>query len=319
VVGCGVSGLSCGIRLLEQQFQVTIVARDLPPQTTSNIAAAIWYPYQVQPADRALIWGQVSLEEFYELAARGEGGVSLVHLVELFNQSMPDPWWQKAVRGFNRLSPPDLPSGYQHGFLVEVPIIETQVYLPYLMARFQHLGGQIEQRHVSSLAQLSEETPLIINCAGLGAGAIAHDPQVYPIRGQIVRVAAVGLARAYITEANPEAPAYIIPRQNDCILGGTAQPHDWNLDADEPTAQRILTQCRQLAPALRQATVLEHLVGLRPGRTEVRLESEWLSPQCAVVHNYGHGGAGFTLSWGCAQEVVELAMHIGNPLFSQVY
>jgi D-amino-acid oxidase len=72
-------------------------------------------------------------------------------------------------------------------------------------------------------------------------------------------------------------------------------------------AEAIRERCIALVPALKDATVLEHKVGLRPGRKEVRLELEPLANNRAVIHNYGHGGAGFTLSWGCAAEVADRA------------
>jgi len=100
--------------------------------------------------------------------------------------------------------------------------------------------------------------------------------------------------------------AYIVPRADACLLGGTHESGDWRLDADPETAQGILSRCRQILPALEHAQVVEHKVGLRPGRDEVRLELEPVNDTCAIVHNYGHGGAGFTLSWGCADDVVNL-------------
>lgn len=99
---------------------------------------------------------------------------------------------------------------------------------------------------------------------------------------------------------------YIIPRQDGVILGGTAQAGDWDLAVDGETAVTIRQNCLQLEPRLQDAEILEHRVGLRPGRPEVRLETQPLTPTCTVIHNYGRGGAGFTLSWGCADEVVML-------------
>ncbi|MFM7282729.1 MAG: FAD-dependent oxidoreductase [Planctomycetia bacterium] len=66
----------------------------------------------------------------------------------------------------------------------------------------------------------------------------------------------------------------------------------------------IIERCARLEPGLRDATVLGTSVGLRPARSAVRLEPE-SSPAGRIVHNYGHGGAGVTLSWGCAQEVAQ--------------
>jgi D-amino-acid oxidase len=71
-------------------------------------------------------------------------------------------------------------------------------------------------------------------------------------------------------------------------------------------ATGILRRCVALEQRLAEAAVLEHRVGLRPGRPEVRLKRENLGNGAPCIHNYGHGGSGVTLSWGCAEEVMEL-------------
>lgn len=310
VVGCGVSGLSCGIRLLERGFSVTIVAERLPPQTTSDIAPAFWYPFKAFPLERVQSWGQLSLEEFYRLMAEPEAGVSAATLVELFPTPTPTPWWAGLVRRCQSIPASELPPGYQAGFQAEVPLIETPRYMPYLLARFRRLGGQIEQRRVTHLSDLSESGRVLVNCAGLGARELGSDDTIYPIRGQIIRVRQPGLDRQIINALSGPALTYIVPRSQDCILGGTAEEHHWSVIPEPATAAAIMQRAQELAPSLALADVLEHLVGLRPGRKEVRLELERLGPDCAVIHNYGHGGAGFTLSWGCAQEVAELAAKV---------
>ncbi len=309
ILGSGVSGLTCGIRLLEAGFGVTIVARDLPLDTTSNRAAAIWYPYAAYPRDRVLAWGRVTLDEFYRLMDEQDSGVSAVTVCELFDQPTPDPWWRDVVRRFAHTSTADLPSGYQDGYTVELPLIETPIYLRYLMRRFADAGGTIEQRAVSTLDELFGENRLVVNCAGLGAREVAHDNEVYPIRGQTVRVRRTpAMRRWWLDEEGHNALLYIIPRSQDCILGGTGQEGDWSLDVNPDTAADILRKCQSLEPALKDAEIIEHRVGLRPGRKTVRVELEPVGNECAVIHNYGHGGAGFTLSWGCADEVAQLAL-----------
>jgi D-amino-acid oxidase len=76
----------------------------------------------------------------------------------------------------------------------------------------------------------------------------------------------------------------------------------WDLDVDPATESAILARGRALVPALEHAAIVSHAVGLRPGRSEVRLETV-RRPGGIIVHNYGHGGGGVTLSWGCADEV----------------
>ena len=307
VVGFGVSGLSSGIRLLQRGFAVTIVARDLPPHTTSNVAAAIWYPYKAYPIERVLRWSRHTLATFYGLMAEPAAGVAAVTLIELLERPAPAPWWREAVRRFRPARPEELPPGYGGGYCVEVPFIETSAYMAYLLQQFQELGGRVEQRTITSLAELQAQNRLIVNCSGIGARRLAGDETLYPIRGQIVRVSAPAARRYFIDEAGPGALAYVIPRRHDCILGGTAGEDDWNLDIDPEKALEILRKCRAIEPALAGAEILEHQVGLRPGRHQVRLELEPVGERCAVIHNYGHGGAGFTLSWGCAEEVATLA------------
>ncbi|HEX3035049.1 MAG TPA: FAD-dependent oxidoreductase [Thermodesulfobacteriota bacterium] len=309
ILGCGVSGLSCGISLLERNFSVTIVAHTLPPNTTSNAAGAIWFPYKSYPEGRVLGWGRFSFNEYLKLKEIAGTGVSFIKLILPFEHKVIDPEWKDIVHNFHRISQEELPQGYSDGYVVEVPIIETPVYVQYLMKRFTGLGGKVQKtdKEISELSELYPDKKLIVNCSGLGARKICGDKEVYPIRGQVVRTSNPGIKRSIIIEDGPLALSYIMPRGKDCILGGTAEENEWSLEINPDTAQEILNKCQQLEPSLRNADILEHKVGLRPGRKEVRLELEQVSAECAVIHNYGHGGAGFTLSWGCAEEVAELA------------
>jgi D-amino-acid oxidase len=160
---------------------------------------------------------------------------------------------------------------------------------------------------VQSLHEVGAGADLVVNCAGLGARELIGDGAVYPVRGQIVRVTNPGLTLSVRDEHHPGGRAYVHPRQDDCILGGTLDEGRWDTTVDMAVGAAIIERCWDLVPALRGARVLEHVVGLRPGRSTVRLEEdEPLSSGARVVHNYGHGGAGVTLSWGCAREVVAL-------------
>lgn len=307
IIGCGVIGLTTGIRLLESGRAVTIVARDLPPRTTSNVAAAVWFPYHVLPFDRVLDWSLTSLDVYYALAADPATGISLMTFIDLFDEAAPDPWWCRAVRTFRRPSPGELPAGYADGHVAEVPLIETPVFMGWLEERFRALGGRVEQRDVGDLRRLAAERGLVVNCSGLGARRLAGDDSVYPVRGQIIRVSRPpGVDRVLFDEHGHLAFAYVIPRRTEVVLGGTAGEDDWNTAVDPATAGEIMAKCLQLAPELANARVIEHLVGLRPGRPSVRLEVERLNDGPAIIHNYGHGGAGFTLAWGCADEALAL-------------
>ena len=312
VIGCGVSGLSCGIRLLEAGFSVQIWARDLPPRTTSNVAAAVWYPYKAYPEHLVVGWSASSYADFVQLAQAPESGVTQRVGIEIFPWAAEDPWWRAAVPSFRHAKASELPDGYRDGYVFEAPVIEMPVYLAYLIRRFESLGGQITVRSLASVDEAFAQCDRVIDCAGLGARELVGDATLVPIRGQVVRVAQVGIERFWLDDYGPGGVTYIVPRANDCILGGTADEGSEDLTPDPATAAAIIARCVALEPRLRHAEILEHKVGLRPGRPAVRLEAEQWAPGKLLIHNYGHGGAGVTLSWGCAAEVVGLAEGLGD-------
>src|SRR5688500_939079 len=114
---------------------------------------------------------------------------------------------------------------------------------------------------------------------------------MFPIRGQVVRVSPLASGQFALDGGEPEATAltYVIPRSTDCIVGGTAERGNGSLEVDQRVAERILARAKELVPELNGCSVLEHRVGLRPGRPEVRLERGRLTDGRTVVHNYGHG------------------------------
>jgi D-amino-acid oxidase len=122
-----------------------------------------------------------------------------------------------------------------------------------------------------------------------------------------VRTERLGIERFLLDDSNAESISYVLPRVTDCILGSTVEPGREDCASDPQATEAILARCAVLEPRLRRARVLGVAVGLRPGRPEVRLEAEEPRPGQLLVHDYGHGGAGVTLSWGCANEVLELA------------
>ena len=306
VVGCGVIGLTAAITLREAGFGVRIVTAELPPATTSSVAAAIWYPYKAYPEDRVLSWGRRAYEVFEELSDDPKSGVLMREGVEIYRRRTPDPWWAEAVSRVRRCTEDELPPGYVDGHAFVAPIVEMPVYLSYLMDRFAAAGGTVQRRALSSLDEVAGEAGVVVNCVGLGARELVGDPSLQPIRGQVVRVSNPGLTRFTLDEDDPEGVTYIVPRSDDCILGGTADDDQWALEPDPQTAAGILDRCARLEPSLARAEILEHKVGLRPGRPAIRLERENGPTDTTVIHNYGHGGSGVTLSWGCAEEVLSL-------------
>jgi len=299
VVGAGVVGLSVAVRLAEAGISTDVLARDLPMETTSSVAAALWYPYRALPYDRVLGWAQRSYEVFAELAdTQPDAGVRMRTGTELLRRPQPDPWWASAVPALRRCC--DLPPGYRDGWSFAAPVIDMAGYLPWLRARLERAGGTLTR---VALTRLPDRPGVVVNCSGLAARLLAADSSVTPLRGQVVYVEQFGLERWTLDE---DGPTYVIPRLRNVVLGGTDVPDDWDTQPRPEVAEAILARAVALVPELAGARVVGHRVGLRPVRPSVRLEVEQRPAGNTVVHCYGHGGAGVTLSWGCADEVFAL-------------
>jgi D-amino-acid oxidase len=296
VVGAGVVGLSCAVRLLEAGHRVDVVARDLPRETTSAVAAAIWYPYHALPQERVTAWAARSYPVFEALARESETGVRMVAGTEVLRVPEPDPWWASAVPSLDHET--SLPEGYAAGWTFVTPLIEMPVYLEWLSRRIVELGGTLTRLNVRDLPQ---GAGAVVNCSGLGARLLGSDRSVEPASGQVVYVEQFGLDRWWLDGGSEDGPTYVIPRSRDVVVGGTDVEGDWSRTPSPDVAAAILARATRLVPGLARARVIRHKVGLRPVRPSVRLERDG-----RVVHCYGHGGAGVTLSWGCAEEVAAL-------------
>jgi D-amino-acid oxidase len=305
VIGAGVIGLSSGIRLLEQGYPVTLFARDLINNLASRGAPAIWEPYKALPIESILRWARTSLEIYKEFAPAS--GVQPIDLQELYHVDMGYPLWSKILDIHHELSAAQLPPEYARGFLTQTFLIDTTIYLDYLMDQFRKLGGQIFQKEFTQLQEVASSFPIIINCSGLGSCHLVPDPETFPIRGQYLITEKVpALNKISFATQNDENYILIVPRINDCYIGGTTIDHEWSNEVDATLSQQLLAQAQVLEPALKNVKVLDNIVCLRPGRKAVRLERETLPDQRTVIHNYGHGGSGITVSWGCAADVVTL-------------
>jgi D-amino-acid oxidase len=222
------------------------------------------------------------------------------------------PRWADAVGEVRAAQADELPPGYAAGLCFTVPLVEMPLYLPYLLGDVLRRGADVLERRVDDLDALLELRPdVVVNAAGIAAAALAGDATIYPVRGQIVRVVNPGLTLSVRDEHHPGGRAYVHPRSQDCILGGTLEPGRWDTDPDPEETAAILRRCADIVPALVDARVIESRAGLRPGRRTVRLEIDHTLLPVPVIHNYGHGGAGITLSWGCAEEVTAIVARLG--------
>ncbi|MFH8984065.1 FAD-dependent oxidoreductase [Streptomyces varsoviensis] len=309
VIGGGVIGLTTAIVLAESGRRVEVWSRDAAADTTSAVAGGLWWPYRIEPEEAVGPWSLRSLEVQTELAADpDETGVRLVDGVQGGLDVTELGPWARHLRGLRPSSAEELPHGYEKGLRARVPIIDMGSHLAYLRRRLEAAGGTVAVRAVSSLADAGRAAPTIVNCTGLGARDLVPDPGVHPVQGQIVVVENPGIAEWFVAADRAASDTmYVLPQPYGVVLGGTAREGVWDREPDPVTAAAIVARCARVHPALARARVIEHRVGLRPGRHQVRLEAEDLPGGTRLVHNYGHGGAGITVSWGCATEAANLA------------
>ncbi|GLY29699.1 D-amino-acid oxidase [Kineosporia sp. NBRC 101731] len=300
-------GLSCAVRLLEAGLEVTVRCADAPEDTVSAVAAAVWYPSGFPAGDaRSLDWARGGFDQLAQDVIHGAPGVTMRRTRMLLRRPAPSPWWSAAVPDFRLVEHDGAQSGVTQEWQFTVPTVEMRPYLRWLIQRVSSSGGVLERRPVRTLDELA--TRVVVNASGLGARTLADDDAVHAIRGQIVLVSNPGIETSVRDENHPAGHAYVHPRSTDVVLGGTVEPHQYGTTPDPEVTAAILERCRALVPELAHARVLGQAVGLRPGRTGgIRLEVG-PGPRSGthVVHTYGHGGAGVTLAWGCADEVARI-------------
>lgn len=297
IVGAGVSGLACGIVFAERGHRVEIFAEQIGTLTTSGAAGALWFPYDAEPADKVIPWALATYKALVDLANDPRAGVSMIELRQYCRAGeieIPD-WAHSLGAGV-----------IDGGFALRVPLMDTTIYLDYLIDRFRKAGGEIKSGvRFDKLEDVDSKFRVVINCAGIGARELARDFDLEPHRGQVAIVPKIdNLNCAIVRDDGPLM--YAIPRTNDCVFGGTNDVSD-DLNPDPQTTEAIVAECARVLK-VGKPRVLRERVGLRPFRKSgVRLEREKLRDGRSVIHNYGHGGSGFTLSWGCAENVFEVA------------
>jgi D-amino-acid oxidase len=304
IVGAGVSGLTTGICLAEAGLRVTIRTEALPEQTTSVAAGALWGPVRIGPPDRVTEWARTTLDVLTKLAGQPGTGVRLASGKEITRTEPTLPYWSHLVPSLRPCDPAELPPGFTGGWHNTAPLATMPVYLRYLRERFEQAGGTIELAPVTELAALAGTAPVVVNCTGIAARDLVPDPAVYPVRGQVVIARNPGIEEFVISRDEP-APhtVYMFPHGDTILLGGTVEQDNNDLTPKANISERIVADCTALDPRLHGAAILGTRVGLRPCRPEVRLESEQLARGTVLWHNYGHGGAGISVSWGCAAEI----------------
>ncbi|HEY9285593.1 MAG TPA: FAD-dependent oxidoreductase [Pyrinomonadaceae bacterium] len=262
VLGCGVNGLSTAL-LLQRRFQdgpgtVTIYAKDLPPETTSNIAGGFWYPTSVYDPQAA----PTKFTEQFRLACRisnhafqllvgPEYGVRWIDTVEM---GRDEASLGREMPGGNDLNPQlgahrdaERYFGFPYARQYSTMMIEPPVYLNALLRDFYVAGGRLvvkEFRSREEIMRLPE--PVIFNCTGLGARALFGDQKLRPVRGQLeVLLPQPEIDYCYLSSG------YKFPRRDGIILGGTWDHDDWSLTPKAKHTTRILEEHAEIMKGLK--------------------------------------------------------------------
>jgi D-amino-acid oxidase len=307
VLGAGVVGLTTAIVLAEAGLRVSMRTARPPGATTSVAAGAVWGAVTCGPPERVRAWAATGLAVFRELESDPATGIRSRRGRELSRLPADPPSWLDLLDDLELCRDDELPPGFVAGWRYTAPVIAMPVYLEYLTARLERAGVKIDVNPLTSLAEVTGDphgTSVTVNCTGVAARQLVPDPAVYPIRGQVVVIANPGIEEFHIDHSQPPPDvSYLFPHQDTVVLGGTMNEGDGDTEARPEVAERIVADCAAIEPRVRDAPVLAHRVGLRPARPEVRLEAEPLDGGRVLWHNYGHGGAGVSLSWGCAREI----------------
>jgi D-amino-acid oxidase len=310
VLGAGVIGLTTAICLAEAGVRVAVQAAEAPEATTSVAAGALWGSHLVGADDRVPRWAGETRAVLATLdLGAGVHSCDGVMAVMVPRDDPPD-----ATDGvqYARCPAGDLPPGYVAGWRLTAPLVAMPAYLGYLAGRLAAAGGrQLGRRTFTSLDEVtgSSPAPVIVDCPGAGARELVPDPSVIPVRGQVVVTANPGISEFFVgSGAQPDELTYFFPHGETVVVGGTQEHGNASREPDPATADRLLAAAAAVEPRLAGVAVLEHRVGLRPGRPYVRLEPQALGGGRQVVHNYGHGGAGVSLSWGCAADATRIVL-----------
>ncbi len=307
VVGQGVIGLTSAARLLNDGFHVTVFSRESLEQTTSMSAGAYWWPHRTYPTKKVQAWAKSTYDEYAQAESDPKSGV---HFEEHFRFCIdPDEssYVLECVDRWERVDGAKYGIPCAEAFRVTLPVIDVPVFMQNLKRRVERDNAEFVLQHIDSPTELFPEFDLVVNCTGVGARDFAGDTEVFPIRGQVLRVARpAGLRCSTRVYQEDDQLTLILPRSTDVILGGTTQDGDWDRAVRPSDSEAIRQRCAAVVPEIRDVEVLGATVGLRPGRHAVRLELEEDGRDEPIVHNYGHGGGGYTVAWGCADEVARL-------------
>lgn len=261
VLGCGAVGLATARLLQERGYTVTIYAKDLPPNTTSNIAGAQWSPVYVFDHDRIapgfmprFVEASQIANRRYQVMVGPRYGIRWLPNFMMSDEPItgglrsPDSPLHDLFAEMRYLDKSENPFPFPFVWRFDTMLIEPNRYLPAVMDDFHLAGGRIVVGELQTLAALQAlPERVIVNCTGLGAKALFGDEELTPIKGQLT----VLLPQPEIDYCTLAADVYMFPRSDGVLLGGTHERGVWSLEPDLEAKQRILAEHARIFQQMR--------------------------------------------------------------------
>lgn len=257
VLGCGVIGLSTARLLQRKGFQVTIYAKDLPPETTSNVAGALWAPVSVFEENKVTsefinqfnLASKISHRMFQDFVGEKYGVWWIKNY--FLGDAFDFPGGKELYPGFNKHHDAKIFFGSADVTEISTMMIEPPIYLNALTEDFYQAGGKIEVKHFNAkqdIELLGEK--VIMNCTGLGSSKLFSDPELIPVRGQLsILLPQTEIDYSYIAPSHDNL-LYMFPRKDGIILGGTSEKENWSLEPDAKESERILNGHHKISKSL---------------------------------------------------------------------
>ncbi|KAK3794631.1 hypothetical protein RRG08_003777 [Elysia crispata] len=324
ILGAGINGLSSAVCVQQAcpLAQVQLVAEHFSPDTTGDGSAGFWAPHLMsdKSADMVKRVSAVTYEHLVKLAYSPLAGLLKIQMLSGYclyskpaDSSEEVPTWFEILESYRNLTEKEMlrfPKE-NNGVFYTTVTVDVTAYMAWLMKRFKELGGTIRQARIEKIEEIAGDCDILINCSALSSRYLFNDKEIKPVRGQVWKIRAPWIKHFYIFDDHVLEHPYILPGVDFVTVGGNAQEGSWKTQPDPDEARRIWDKAVERLPPLQYATPLRSWAGLRPWRENPRLESDTIDVQgrnIKVIHNYGHGGSGVTMHWGCALEVTAMVL-----------
>ncbi|MHA7872723.1 MAG: FAD-dependent oxidoreductase [Hyphococcus sp.] len=253
VIGAGVIGLTTALMLLRRGYDVTVYAEDLPPHTTSNIAAAFWMPttlFRRSLVDDAFLnafrlaarLSQRAFQHYVNDPGYGVRWIRYYQFSDQVRQSAADPAYEgDDLYPGKRVVTDDAPFGFAQTTMMHSLMIDPDIFLRRLMHDIGIAGGRIFRRRFESREAVFDlKERLIFNCTGLGAKALFGDDALEPARGQLTLLLPQPEIDYGYVYPTTDGLLYMFPRKGAIVLGGTVEDGIWSLAPDDADRTRML-------------------------------------------------------------------------------